>query len=270
MDTYNNPLTDDYGYPLTLHFCGKEVCAPSHAFGPATRQHFLLHFVTDGCGTYEVSGRRYKVSKNQGFMIFPGDTTFYEADAKTPWTYYWISFSGPATNLLLKSCNLSYNNHLLLPNDGALASKTIQEVVHKASAYTHDVASKYTQISDLFMCFSTLISAPDKEHNAPDNYALQAATYIEENYAYNIKIANLAKHIGVERTYLYRLFKSTYFMSPQSYLIQCRLKKAKALLVYTSMPIAEIAYSVGFSSNALFYRHFTEFYNMTPRRCRNL
>ena len=34
----------------------------------------------------------------------------------------------------------------------------------------------------------------------------KAAEYIRRNYSYHLQIADLAAHIGVDRTYLYKLF----------------------------------------------------------------
>lgn len=36
--------------PVCVYYCGHEQCAPGHRFGPATRNHHLLHFVAHGSG----------------------------------------------------------------------------------------------------------------------------------------------------------------------------------------------------------------------------
>lgn len=255
-------------YPLTLHFTGSEQCHHGHAFGPATRDHFLFHFVTEGCGIYEVNNRKYEIHKNEGFMIFPGDTTYYKADDLTPWTYHWISFSGQDAARIVSDCGLNYNNHHSIPTQGALTAQIITTIASKATYYTNDVSSKYEQVSDLYKLFSTMSINNAYAIDLEPNYAKQAATYIEENYAYAIKILDLARHIGLERSYLYRLFVEAYGLSPKEYLTHYRLQKAKALLEDSRMPIEEIAYSVGFGNNTLFYRHFSDAFDTTPKKYR--
>lgn len=264
------PYSGKSAMPLTLHFCGSEVCEPNYAFGPAIRNHYLFHFVTKGCGTYQVGDKAYKIGKNEGFMIFPGDTTYYKADDKDPWTYHWVSFSGPAALGIIEACGFSYKQHHCLPANSAATAAVIQRITDAAPHYTNDASSYYAQISDLFALFSTMTTTAAESDAVQDDYAEQAAAYIRENYAYAIKIIALAKHIGVERSYLYRCFKEAYGLSPKEYLIDFRLQKAKALLAETNMPIAEIAYSIGFNSNALFYRHFTDAYVVTPGEFRGL
>ena len=36
---------------LCLYQYGKEQCDPGHSFGPATRNHYLFHYVLSGTGT---------------------------------------------------------------------------------------------------------------------------------------------------------------------------------------------------------------------------
>ena len=36
---------------LGLYQFGLEQCAPAHSFGPATRNHYLFHYVLSGSGT---------------------------------------------------------------------------------------------------------------------------------------------------------------------------------------------------------------------------
>ena len=84
---------------LNLYQFGWERCAPSHSFGPATRTHYLFHYVISGTGMLNAddsSGttRTYQVKSGQGFMIFPQQITTYIADHDLPWEYVWIEFDG--------------------------------------------------------------------------------------------------------------------------------------------------------------------------------
>ncbi len=47
------------------------------------------------------------------------------------------------------------------------------------------------------------------------SYVEEALKYIEANYSEAVTIQDLANWLGLERTYLYRLFKSMVGMSPR-------------------------------------------------------
>ena len=59
---------------------GFEDCSPGHFFGPAVRNHWLIHYVTSGIGYFEIEGKQYTVPSGSMFVIPPYIETFY-ADA---------------------------------------------------------------------------------------------------------------------------------------------------------------------------------------------
>ncbi len=95
--------------PLEIYFCGREQCAAGHSFGPAVRPHYLIHFILSGQGRYHVNGDIHHLQAGDAFLIYPGETTFYEADEKNPWEYAWIGFGGESCRALLSSCAFSEN-----------------------------------------------------------------------------------------------------------------------------------------------------------------
>ena len=53
-------------------------------------------------------------------------------------------------------------------------------------------------------------------------------------------------------------------MSPYQYLNMCRVNAAQKMLTSTDMSVEEIAVNVGYSSSAVFIRHFKSFNKKTP------
>ena len=84
---------------LCMYQFGREQCDPAYSFGPATRSHYLFHYVLSGTGrlmTTDFKGQNheYQIRSGQGFMIFPKQVTTYIADSRLPWEYVWIEFDG--------------------------------------------------------------------------------------------------------------------------------------------------------------------------------
>jgi hypothetical protein len=95
---------------LIVYHYGMENCKPSHPFGPAFRDHFLLHYIISGSGTFETDGKVYDLHENQGFLICPDIITYYEASSKDPWIYTWVGFRGLKAENFLKNIKLDKDN----------------------------------------------------------------------------------------------------------------------------------------------------------------
>lgn len=61
---------------------GSERCAPSHAFGPAVRTHWLLHYVISGQGRFTREGETHPVHAGNIFVIPPYLETYYRGRPK--------------------------------------------------------------------------------------------------------------------------------------------------------------------------------------------
>ena len=73
---------------------GFEECEPGHAYGPAVRNYYLIHFVKSGKGVFSVGGNDYALEKNSAFLIRPGVVSYYRADSDDPWHYAWLGIRG--------------------------------------------------------------------------------------------------------------------------------------------------------------------------------
>ncbi|AJH01931.1 AraC family transcriptional regulator [Clostridium beijerinckii] len=247
---------------LTLYYGGSEVCAHSHSFGPAIRQHYLLHYILNGKGKYYVNNKCYELKKGEGFLICPGKSTYYKADKEDPWEYCWISFDGYDTGTILKSCGLSKENLVFKDNGNGSFKDNILTLIHN---YEINSNNEYALLGQLYLCFSSIYDLSDsKERNTCESYADKALDYIYNHFSYDIKISDIAKYVGIDRTYLYKIFIEEYNISPQQYLISFRLNTAVNLLETTKMNITEISYSCGFRDTPTFYKHFKKQFNVTP------
>lgn len=101
------------------------------------------------------------------------------------------------------------------------------------------------------------------------SYVEEALKYIEANYSEAVTIQDLANWLGLERTYLYRLFKSMVGMSPQAYLLDVRIHQACTLLTHSDLTITNIARSVGYEDSLYFSRLFRRKKGQIPSQYRS-
>lgn len=92
--------------------------------------------------------------------------------------------------------------------------------------------------------------------------------YIEQNYAGNIKIADIASDNFVSEGYLAHSFKAETGMSPREYLSHIRCTRACELIRHTKMKLSDIAANTGFCSQSDMSRKIKEYYGSTPSEIR--
>ena len=89
--------------------------------------------------------------------------------------------------------------------------------------------------------------------------------YIEENLTdTQLSVVNLSKHVGMSRSSLYSKLLELTGQTPIEFIRSVKLDKAAVLLEKSHMNIAQIAYSVGFTTPKYFAKSFKEKFNMLP------
>lgn len=78
-------------------------------------------------------------------------------------------------------------------------------------------------------------------------------------------VEELSKEVGLSRVHLNRKLKDLLDTSPSALIKNVRLRQATYLLVKNDVSVAEVAYSVGFSSPSYFTTNFTQFFGITPK-----
>ncbi len=94
----------------------------------------------------------------------------------------------------------------------------------------------------------------------------QVLHMVRKDYSKNFKLGDIAKEIGLNESYLSRLFKKQMGMNFSDYLNQVRLSYAKKMILKQEYPIYEIAAKVGYNSESYFSRIFKQYEGITPKQ----
>jgi len=92
---------------------------------------------------------------------------------------------------------------------------------------------------------------------------VKAKLFIDEHFAENIDLDNIADTAFFSKFHFIRIFNKTYSKTPHQYLTSVRIEKSK-LLLQTNMPVAEVCYAVGFDSVSSFTGLFKRVTRTTP------
>ncbi|MDR0406350.1 MAG: AraC family transcriptional regulator [Clostridiales bacterium] len=256
-------LNRQYNTDIEIIQFGWEKCDASHFFGPAVRDHYLIHYVVDGAGSFQSCGASRRVEAGGGFLICPKQLAYYEADRVAPWEYVWIGFSGVKANELLRKAGLSEKNPVFCDRRAGDCFSSMYDARGKREVET-------VLLAELYRFFWVL--AQNAERGRTDvssprqQYVAQAIQYIHTNYVNGVSVNALAGKIGLNRSYFYEIFKAQTGVSPQQYLIAYRLERACRLLLETNLRVSDVARSVGYDDEFMFTRMFTNKMGMSPTK----
>lgn len=93
---------------------------------------------------------------------------------------------------------------------------------------------------------------------------------MEGHYTELIRLESLAERLNYSVSHISAVFKRETNYSLVEYVMQLRMKKAVALLKSTSVPLKEIAASVGYTDVHYFNRLFKRHLGISPGRYRKL
>ena len=261
---------------LGMYQYGYEQCEPGHSFGPATRNHYLFHYIISGTGTLMADNAKgetqtYSIKSGQGFLIFPGQITTYIADQNLPWEYVWIEFDGLRVKEALDLTELSVNTPVYHSHSKDLREQLMNEMLYIVH---HAKESPFHLIGHLYLFLDYLTQSAKstklvQSSKMSDYYIKEAINYIEQNFQNNITIEDIAAVCGINRSYFGKIFRNSIGRSPQEFLMNYRMVKATELLKLTSLSIAEIGSAVGYENQLHFSRAFKTIYGISPREWRN-
>jgi len=251
-----------------VYTCGYENCKPGHSYGPVVRSGYLIHYILEGYGCYVVNGNRYNLREGDAFLICPDELIYYEADQKKPWTYTWIGFQGVKIREYLERTSLldtlvfhyGHDEQLCLCHEKMFEAN---QMIKNRDLILNSILYEY-----LFLLVNKFPNERFSAKERQEVYVKEALIYLTSHYGNNISIQSLAYHLGLDRSYLCRIFKAVTKLSPQEYLIDLRIRKACELLCNTELSISIISLSVGYEDTLYFSKLFKKKRGVNPSQYR--
>ena len=220
-----------------------------------------LHYIRGGTGVFEVDGACHTVSEGEVFLFWPGQHIRYWDLKDSPWRYTWMFISGSETSWVLREAGLHREvSHIYVQNIPRF-SRAIDEIVttFKSGEYsplypTHSVLALLDLLGDLRGLHNDISEHPgDKIRKLIDSNHLGIST-----------VSELSEALGVDRSTVYRAFRSRYGISVKEYIEESRMDKAQGLLRLSQASVKEVAYACAFGDWRQFSRSFKKRFGSSP------
>lgn len=248
---------------LAVYNTGYEVCERGYTWGPAVRDHYLLHYVRSGKGMYVYNGQEFHLGAGDMFLTYPSTVVSYTADTEEPWEYCWVGFHGTEAKRMLRETAFSKQQPTIHLTD-CDRLETLLLSIYRSSGNTPAADADMAGYLYLFLGELMRCAPVNTARDNVQDYVTQAIRYIQNDYAKDIQISEIASYVGVSRSQLYRAFVERFELSPHQYLKRYRINVACTLLRNATLSVREIAASVGIEDPLYFSRVFKEVKGISP------
>lgn len=214
-----------------------------------THDHSELVYFLSGSGTFELNGETHAFTEGDFACIpphVPHQTTHHTATE-----VMYIRFTGIDDLPCLMLSDRTREMERLLRD-------LLRETQEQGYNYIDMIALKLRELP-------ILVHRLQHHHPVKKNFEY-IVTFLKENYAEKIQLADCARMLHVSYDYFQHKFKALTGLSPQRFLMEQRLLAAERLLKGGTLSCTEIAYRCGFSTSAQFSALFKTRFGVSPLR----
>lgn len=272
LHSFNEQRSNFMPYGLSCEFW-----IPTLMKKPDRHNEVELNFLTEGSITYFFQGSKITIPAKR-LTVFWGLVP-HQIIEYTGTAPYFVS-TVPLAQFLdwklpSKFVKRILKGEILIENSGTHSS--FDEFLF--NNWINDLSVKKGSMSTLleiqarlFRMADRILSAETNElkgtHSGEISQVERIAMFIAKNYSKPFKSADVGKEVGLHPDYANVVFKKTFGMSINEYLIQERVSHVQRKLISTDKSITDILYDCGFNSISSFNASFRKINKCTPREYR--
>ena len=233
---------------------------------------YLIVYTIAGRGRLVYKKKTYPLSAGQVFFIDCMEYQHYATASppEEPWEMLWVHLNGQSTRAYYEQFAAGGEPVRTLPADS-----DVPAIIGELLALCRMPLIRNEWIaSKLLVALLTSLALAGPRPNLPDSgmpdYIRETLNIMEKRYAEKLTLDALAGHAAVSKYHLAKKFKDCTGYSPGDYLITMRITRAKELLQYSDLPVADVAERVGFDNASHFIQMFKRRTGQTPLAFRRM
>lgn len=229
--------------------------------------YYQWFFTEKGKGELILQGKRYRITQNHGFLLFPNEEHTYRGLTED-WTVHFVGFSGANCGEILKALAMGEQGvyRFSAPDVFPEHLRRMEQASRSGDAKLLSSAC-YTFLLALSDCIRL---QPQAELASQNGAIRKTVTYLEQHYKNaQFSLDDLAEAVGLSKSYLCHLFKQEMGQSIVAYLLSLKMGRAKFMLLHEpGKKIQDVAKECGFESPSYFAKKFREHTGQTPEQFR--
>lgn len=257
-----NTVMTDLG--TSLYGCCRQDSSDPFFIDCADTEHFSVFYVSDGSGEVTIEKKKYFVTKGEAFVFRPGKKVSCRPDREAPWSVYRMDFGGNDAEFFLNEAGFTADAPAKKVSGAGFMS-----AIMNCLDLTEETANQARLSALLLSGIGSLgLKKAHKKRSDPAILVKRAVSFIEHNYMRGITAGDAASSLNIDRSHFFRIFKARVGMSPEQYIMKCRVDNARRMLEDGDGTVTEIAASVGVRDVYYFSKLFKKLTGMSPTEYR--
>jgi len=230
----------------------------------------IFIYCEKGRGWVEYKGERFLLKENCFFIIPAAEKHAYGADARNPWSIYWMHFKGSNIgmfrSIIGKMIHLEQSERSRQQDRIQLFNEIYQNL---------DMGYNPENLEYISFCLMHFLASlkyvPQYREikKLKENDIIQKSIlYMKDNLENKTSLEDIACAVGYSTSHLNALFTQRTSLSPIEYYNQLKIQRACSYLQFSELKIKEIAFRLSYYDPFHFSKAFHKEMEITPKEYR--
>ena len=229
-------------------------------------RQYILIYCSSGKGWIIFNERKIIINKNEFYILPPNLPHSYGADPKSPWSIYWLHFTGIKSkffnDIAGKVITITNSQNSREQDRLSLFEEIFQNL---EMGYSIENLEYVNLILWHFLASFKFIKQFRLLRKIPTNDPIEnSIIYMKNNLNINLTLEMIAEASGLSPSHFSAIFKKTTGRSPVDYFINLKIQYACHLLDTTKMRIKEISNYLAYDDPYYFSRLFSKIMRISP------
>lgn len=230
----------------------------------SSKRQFVFQYTVSGEGAIAINSHIYTLKPGQAFLIErPSNVHYFLPRGSTHWELKFVCFNA-ACHSVLKNIMAEYGNILTI-SESSSVMKYWEELYKISVDNEMDNFFEASAYSYKFMMHLHDTLRKSLCSHRSNNSVQTCMDIIHANYRAQLTLNQLADLCNMSPSYLSKIFKETFQITPINYLIKYRIEIASNMLLHDNLRIEDIAVQTGFNNANYFSRMFKQIMGVSPK-----
>ncbi|MBA2677005.1 MAG: AraC family transcriptional regulator [Ktedonobacteraceae bacterium] len=240
----------------------------THSFAPHTHDHYVVAVVERGAKQFDCYKKRHVAPAGSVVFVNPGEVHTGSSATEQGYTY---SALYPSTDLFVRATSDVAGRERSIPffRNRVVYDRELATLLSHSHRIFEGSSSALERESQLLWSLAQVIvryadDRPVIREITHEHASIHKARhYLDEHYAENISLGELAALVNLSPFHLLRAFRNQVGLPPHTYQTQTRVLQAKRLL-RLGISCIDTALTVGFADQSHLSKHFKRIVGVPP------